>query len=134
MGCIKGYIIINLISNTNNSKVYRVKKNKKVFIIKQVKDIISGIREYKLLSFIRNRYINKVHSYFISDGDFYIVLEPFGCGTLQQAIEQKDRINKRKIILQLIKALEYLHTKCITHCDIKPNNILIDRNSNIQIM
>ncbi|KAI0771832.1 hypothetical protein BC629DRAFT_1531077 [Irpex lacteus] len=36
-----------------------------------------------------------------------------------------------KVITQLVSALVYLHSKGIAHCDIKPDNILIDRNANV---
>lgn len=39
--------------------------------------------------------------------------------------------NARYIILQLVEAVYYLHTKGIAHCDIKPGNILIDEDFNV---
>ncbi len=40
----------------------------------------------------------------------------------------KDEANVKKILLQLLSALEYLHNRQIVHLDIKPDNILITNN------
>ncbi len=36
-----------------------------------------------------------------------------------------------KVFSQLVSALTYLHSKGVAHCDIKPDNILIDRDANV---
>ena len=42
----------------------------------------------------------------------------------------KNKQNVKKILLQLLYSLEYLHAKQIVHLDIKPENILITTNGN----
>jgi serine/threonine protein kinase len=41
----------------------------------------------------------------------------------------------RRLFLQLIYALEYLHeTSCVPHRDLRPENILIDKHSNLRLI
>ncbi|KAI0771842.1 kinase-like domain-containing protein [Irpex lacteus] len=39
-----------------------------------------------------------------------------------------------KIFTQLVSAVAHLHSKGVAHCDIKPSNILIDRDANIRLI
>ena len=42
--------------------------------------------------------------------------------------------NARKIFAQLIGALSYLHSKCISHRDIKLENVMLDANKNVKLI
>ena len=37
-----------------------------------------------------------------------------------------------KIFKQLLSAVHHLHKKCMAHCDIKPDNILVDDHYNVR--
>lgn len=59
---------------------------------------------------------------------FYIVMPFAKHGTLFQYLLKQDRLSEddiRKIISQLILAVDWMHKKNILHRDIKPNNILV---------
>jgi serine/threonine protein kinase len=77
------------------------------------------------------RYISKG-----SDKDgIYILTEYIDGSTLNDFIERnpdffRNKNNIKKILLQLLSSLEYLHAKQIVHLDIKPENILITTNGN----
>jgi len=65
----------------------------------------------------------------------YILTEYIDGTTLNDFIEKnpdffKNELNIKKILLQLLSSLEYLHARQIVHLDIKPENILITTNGN----
>lgn len=77
------------------------------------------------------RYISKGTD---KDG-IYILTEYIDGSTLNDFIERnpdffRNKNNIKKILLQLLSSLEYLHAKQIVHLDIKPENILITTNGN----
>lgn len=57
---------------------------------------------------------------------------------LQSALKQRqstDYINSVvDIVIQTARAIQFAHTKRILHCDIKPGNILIDREGNAHVI
>jgi MAP/microtubule affinity-regulating kinase len=40
----------------------------------------------------------------------------------------------RKIYAQVISALQYLHSKCIAHRDIKLENVMLDQYKNVKLI
>ena len=60
-----------------------------------------------------------------------IVMEYIDGVTLDAFLASKPSVAvKKKVIEQLLDALEYIHSKQIIHRDLKPSNILITRNGN----
>lgn len=64
---------------------------------------------------------------------FFIVLEYCEQGDLFSALIDKnwyvgDEVIAKHLFLQLLDAVEYLHSRSIFHCDLKPENILVSNN------
>ena len=58
-----------------------------------------------------------------------------GTGTLVDFIENKQNHSKRvPLMFQILKCMKVLHSQGIIHCDIKPTNIIITKEGNIQII
>jgi eukaryotic-like serine/threonine-protein kinase len=67
---------------------------------------------------------------------YYIVMEYVDGLTLKQYIQKHQPISVEKVLdimLQLTSAVAHAHQNHIVHRDIKPQNILIDRNGNVKI-
>ena len=81
---------------------------------------------------------NVVNNYDIVDEDnlHYIVLEYIEGETLNKYIKKKGRLTNEEVInisKQIAQGLETAHLKGIIHRDIKPQNIIIDKNNVVKI-
>ena len=85
-------------------------------------------REVKMLRILRHENIVELKEAFKRKNRVYLVFE-FVDKTLLDVLEQSpnglDQEYIRKIIYQLVKALEYMHSFDVVHRDVKPENLLI---------
>ncbi|OKH24769.1 serine/threonine protein kinase [Hydrococcus rivularis NIES-593] len=72
--------------------------------------------------------IPRLYAYFSEGGDFYLVQEWIEGMTLTQKHQQKGNFSAeevKKILLDLLPVLDYIHSRRIIHRDIKPDNIIL---------
>ncbi|MBA4418270.1 MAG: hypothetical protein C0392_10230 [Syntrophus sp. (in: bacteria)] len=89
-------------------------------------------REGELLTKrLKHPNIIKAFEYGEADKEYYIVLEYVEGETLEGMIKQKplDLDNFKKVALQILDAVEYIHGNDVIHRDIKPGNILVERSA-----
>ncbi|KAF1971893.1 Pkinase-domain-containing protein [Bimuria novae-zelandiae CBS 107.79] len=86
-------------------------------------------REFRILKDLSHPNIISVYKVFLSPNTIYIFSELITGGDLFSYMERKGEplssVDAAVIILQILKAVEYLHDRDIVHRDLKPDNILL---------
>lgn len=84
--------------------------------------------EMQIMKSVTHQNIVRYIDYVDQKHHLYIIMEYVGCGDLQRHISNQGALPEpmaKRMAYQILRALEYLHAKHITHRDIKPDNILI---------
>lgn len=94
------------------------------------------LTEFSLLQQINSPYVIKALDYFSTTAGTALVLENFESKTLADYIasEPWDLLRRLQISVQITEALGEIHQKNIIHKDIKPHNILIDKNQHTKLI
>ena len=137
---------ITLIGKGTFSKVYLVKykRTNKIFSMKQLhKSFIKQnnqqqhtITERVLLSQINNPFLVKLYCCFQDNENLYFILEFVPGGELLFHLSREIRFDNLKTqfyTAEMIIALNFLHKNKIIYRDLKPENVLIDRDGHIKL-
>lgn len=95
------------------------------------------IKEARILSDVHHPHIVNVLEVFEENNTAYIAMEYISGLSLKQLMEKEGILPESRIlkyIHQIGEALQFVHENNIIHLDIKPSNILIDRNDNARLI
>jgi len=136
------YEIIEKIGSGSFGEVYLAIENisgRKVAIksLKNIKDNIleESIQEIKIISQFYHPNIVTYHTAFQDRGALHFVMEYCEKGSLADKIRHRPlTLNEAiKTVLDISKALKFVHSKNIVHHDIKPSNILITEYDSVKL-
>lgn len=81
--------------------------------------------------------ILRIHEYFESENNYYIITEICSGKSLNKLILEHGRLSERDAIMifrQIIVSLNYIHSKGVSHRDIKPDNIMITKDLKVKLI
>ena len=126
------------VTHENSKKVYCIKMMNKRDIYE--KNLINQInKEISIMYNLNHPYSIKLYNHFEDNDKIYLIMELATNGNLYNYIQsKKHQKNKnidiiKKIIIQTIEIIKYLHSSNIIYRDIKPENILLDKDFNIKL-
>lgn len=133
------------ISQSNHNRLVKAKRFGKWYVLKGLKSecadktvFVELLRkEFDFGIFLDHpnivRTIGKECDSYIGD---CIILEYIDGVTLKEWLKSKpSKSERRRVIMQLLDAMSYFHSKGVIHRDMKPENILITRNgSNVKVI
>jgi serine/threonine-protein kinase len=93
-------------------------------------------KEAQILSKLKSPNIISVYDYGEFEGLYYIIMEFVNGSSLKELIESRGAFDPRttaRYSIQICAALELAHENNLIHRDIKPQNILIDKNEVLKV-
>lgn len=140
------YTIVNVIGSGGMATVYGAYdqvSGRSVAIKMMNKKLEHNARQIKLfkneadaLSLLSHPNIVQVYNTTITNSTKYIIMEYVEGITLKKHIDHRGALPEREVLYyasQVLSALDYIHSKGIVHCDIKPQNIILLQNGSIKV-
>lgn len=98
------------------------------------------LHEVKMLKELKNPHIIKYHDVFLDENDFIVILEFCEEGDLDYYLkkrkERKEQLSEKLVlswVMQILMALEYVHSKNVIHRLISPHNIYLNHQGDVKL-
>ncbi|KAI5167704.1 cyclin-dependent kinase 7 [Nematocida sp. ERTm5] len=97
---------------------------------------MATLREIKYLNYLKSEYVIELYDTIVQDRHIHLIL-PYMDSNLEVIIRSKKLIfmpqDVKAWMLMICKGLEECHSRFIIHRDIKPNNILVNKNGELKL-
>ena len=133
--CVKEYFFKDYCYREPGSQAVKVHSETGKALFNKFKEKL--IKEAKILSEVHHPYIVNVLEVFEENNTAYIAMEYISGFSLKYMLEKNGILPEAtvlKYVRQIGEALQFVHDKSILHLDIKPSNILIDKNGNARLI
>ncbi|KAL9140063.1 hypothetical protein ABFS82_14G011800 [Erythranthe guttata] len=137
---MNNYHIYEAIGRGKYSTVYKGRKKKTIeyFAIKSVDKSHRSkvLQEVRILHTLEHSNVLKFYSWYETSAHLWLVLEYCVGGDLMTLLQQDGKLPEDSVYdlaHDLVRALQYLHSKGIIYCDLKPSNILLDENGRTKL-
>lgn len=94
------------------------------------------LQEARVVARLQHPNIVGVYDYGTHEGHHFLVMEYVHGHSLRQLLQSRGRLPEAEAVgygLQAATALQYAHEQNIVHCDVKPENILVDEKGTAKI-
>ena len=126
---------VHVCRDKKTGEIVAIKKIRKEVLIKK-NQIIHIRNEQLFMSKVKSPWIVELKASFQEDDFLYLVMEFLPGGDFMNLLIEKDKLTEEEAkfyLSELILAVESIHKLDCIHRDIKPDNILIDKNGHIKL-
>ncbi|XP_073011436.1 serine/threonine-protein kinase RUNKEL [Typha latifolia] len=130
---MNNFHVYEAIGRGKHSTVYkgRMKKTIEYYAIKSVEKSQRSkvLHEVKMLHSLDHENVLKFYNWYETSAHLWLILEYCVGGDLMSLLRQDNRFPENSIhdmACDVVKALQFLHSKGIIYCDLKPSNILLN--------
>ena len=124
-----------LVEKKDNHKLYAMK------VLKKERVLSRNLRKYAIaernvLCVTSHPFIVKLHYAFQTEDRLFLIIEYCSGGDLVNYLETEDWFNEDKArfyISEIVLAIEDLHKRGIIYRDLKPGNILLDKDGHVRL-
>ena len=126
---------VRLVRDRSNGQIYAMKKLKKTEMVRRGQvDHVKA--ERNLLAEVHDEAVVKLYYSFQDDEFLYLVMEYLPGGDMMTLLMRRDTLTEdetRFYIAQTVLALETVHSANFIHRDIKPDNLLLDKDGHMKL-
>ena len=137
---IGGFSQLKLVQHAGSQRLYVAKQMAKVELVR-LKQVEAVQREKNILCKFVNRsnFILQIEGHFSDDTFLYLITEFLPGGDLSQWIATREErrlteLQSQFYAMQVIMAMEHMHTRGIVHREIKADNIVLTKDGYIKLI